>query len=178
MSNYKIYQQYRKKFPAWKIPDIDSFFVNELGALSIPMDHPGLVYEMTDDCIPPREQIVGLYALYKQSTLDLLKGNIENIHGMGYTMLKKGDYTFNTDDDVESILESGVFLVLHSEDGHVVSPNCFIGGRNVDRIYNLVTFFSGLPEVSRKDYDSGKFKNYESALRDVQKMGFFDIELP
>ena len=177
MSIYKTYQQYRKQFPAWQISEINSFLVRELGALPIQMDEPGLIYALTDDCIPPREQIVGLYALYKHSTLALLKGEIKNIHGMDYTMLKQREHDFNPKDDVESILESGVFLVLHSEDGHDVSPNCFVGGRNVDRIYNLVRFFAGLPEVSRKVIDSGTFKKYESALRDVQRMGFFDLKI-
>lgn len=65
--------------------------IDELGALSIPLDHPELQYYMTDTYIPKREKICGVYGIYKKSILALLQGKVENVQGIDFVLKKKKD---------------------------------------------------------------------------------------
>lgn len=73
MSSYETNKSDQNTDPVWRIQDVHNFFINDLGAVSIPLDHPDLKYYLTDPYIPERIRYVEVYD-YKYSILSLRGG--------------------------------------------------------------------------------------------------------
>ncbi|MEN2767864.1 hypothetical protein [Ornithinibacillus xuwenensis] len=169
MNDYETYRFFRKTYPAWNIHRVKDFFIEELQAIPIPMDHPDIQYHLQDPYIPKREKICGVYGIYKKSILSVLEGEVENINGIDFAMKKQKDVTLSID-DVETILEVGILVILEKDDQKHVS-GAFIGG-NAGKLYNLIDVFRGLPPLTHSKDDIISLRKFMSSLDTVNRMGF------
>ncbi|MBM7702076.1 hypothetical protein [Metabacillus iocasae] len=171
MSTYETYQTYQKKYRAWGIQEVHAFFLNELEALPLPIDHPDVQNHLADPFMPVREKICGIYVIYKKSILALLQGKVQHRYGLDFALVKEKDVELSLD-DAESALFIGALVVVETTNHKQIS-SCFIGG-SADRLYHLVKIFAGLPSISREDFDEKELQSFISSLHVVKSMGFLN----
>ena len=163
-----MYQTYQRKYPPWSIKDVDHFFQEKLLAVRIPFDHPELYHDVF---MPSKENTAGVYGIYDQAILYLLQGRVESIHDMEFSLLTKKSTRYNLD-DIDTILTIGALVVLETED-HQTIKGCFIGGEmNLERLYHVVTYIAGVPELSNEKLRDEWITDYLKSVQEVKRMGF------
>ncbi|WP_078579261.1 hypothetical protein [Salipaludibacillus agaradhaerens] len=170
MRKYKQYLELRDNYPPWKIKDVDIFFKSSLKAKELSLLDPDIKPFLIESEIPSRDKICGTYGIYNLAILELLEGKVSCINEMKFRTLQKQSKTIT---DVDTILSIGSLVILETDDFKSVSK-CYIGG-NVSRLYNLVTYFSGLPIVTRSQFKDHIVNDFLTALNDVKKMGILDL---
>lgn len=170
MDKYELFIHTQKTVPSWTINEVDDFFHSELRALSIQLSDPDLQPFLIKGEIPSEEKICGIYGIYDQAIIQLLQGKITSIHEIKFSQLStKRKYVT----DIDTILTIGSLVILETDDFIKIS-GCYIGG-NIDRLYNLASYFAGLPDISKTKFKDYMIDDYLYALNDVKRMGFFDI---
>lgn len=170
LNKYALYQKTKNKHTPWPIEDVDDFFINTLKAKFLSMSDKDLKPFLIEHEIPERNKIGGIYGIYDSAITALLNGKVKSVNDMAFQQLaQKSIPLTNTD----TILTIGSLVILETDDFETVS-GCYIGG-TINRLYNLVAFFAGLPEVDKTNFENYIIDDYLSSLADVKTMGFFEL---
>lgn len=147
-------------------------FINTLKAKFLSMSDKDLKPFLIEHEIPERNKIGGIYGVYDLSITALLNGKVKSVNDRAFQQLAQRSVPLT---DTDTILTIGSLVILETDDFETVS-GCYIGG-TINRLYNLVAFFAGLPEVEKTNFEDYIIDDYVSSLADVKTMGFFDTNL-
>lgn len=170
MNKYTFYQKTKNKHTPWPIEDVHNFFINILKAKPLSLSDKDLEPFLIEHEIPEREKIGGIYGVYDLAITAFLNGKVKSVNDMAFQQLsQKSIFLIDTD----TILTIGSLVILETDDLKTVT-GCYIGG-TINRLYNLVAFFVGLPEVDKTNFEDYIIDDYLSSLADVKTMGFFEM---
>ncbi|XOQ14355.1 MAG: Nitroreductase [Shouchella clausii] len=170
MNKYTLFQKAKNRYAPWPIEDVDDFFINTLKAKSLSLYDKDLEPFLIEHEIPQREKIGGVYGVYDLAITALLNGKVKSVNDMAFQQLSQKAISLT---DTDTILTIGSLVILKTDDFETVS-GCYIGG-TINRLYNLVAFFAGLPEVDKMNFENYIIDDYLSSLADVKTMGFFEL---
>ncbi|GAF64942.1 hypothetical protein BTS2_1838 [Bacillus sp. TS-2] len=159
MNNYPLYQP-------WSLEDIDHFFKHSLKARSISISDPDLQPFLIVDETPIKEKIGLIYGIYDEAAVNLLNGRIAHINEMEYMLLSQKQKTLF---DVDTILTIGTLVILEIND-KIELTGCFIN-RELPRLYDFITYFSGLPDFNLKYYAPSQVEEYLESVEKVKGTG-------
>jgi hypothetical protein len=170
VNKYTLFQKAKNRYAPWPIEDVDDFFINTLKAKSLSLYDKDLEPFLIEHEIPQREKIGGVYGVYDLAITALLNGKVKSVNDMEFQQLAQKSVPLT---DTDTILTIGSLVILETDNFKTVS-GCYIGG-TINRLYNLVAFFAGLPEVDKTNFENYIIDDYLSSLADVKTMGFFEL---
>lgn len=170
MNKYTLFQKAKNRYAPWPIEDVDDFFINTLKAQPLSLSDKDIKPFLIEHEIPEREKIGGVYGGYDLAITALLNGKVKSVNDMEFQQLAQKSVPLT---DTDTILTIGSLVILETDNFKTVS-GCYIGG-TINRLYNLVAFFAGLPEVDKTNFENYIIDDYLSSLADVKTMGFFEL---